>query len=133
MTHQQRLNQSFGPSLLKTVNYDPSSLRYLFGNTEHMSSFSETASELNNVLFVGFGDLRNAWATASDALLVQHSRATLRTGTMVWSTSSADSLMDYLHLALGADVQLLPTLLCLRLVNVPIYTSVDTLEYWWWY
>ena len=52
-------------------------------------------------------------------LLRRHLKATLRTRSVTWSTSTARNLKQYLKLSLGADLKFIPTLLGVRLLNDP--------------
>jgi hypothetical protein len=57
------------PSLSKRTLYERADFRYLMGNTRHASIFRDTLglAAPNRAALLGFGDLRNAWATAGAA------------------------------------------------------------------
>lgn len=56
------------PSPAKRTLLELAQFRYLFGNTRHTSFFRPTTSSTSNrIALLGFGDLRNAWATINNA------------------------------------------------------------------
>ena len=92
------------PSPTKRTLLELAQFRYLFGNTKHTSFYRPTTARgPNRVALLGFGDLRNIWATSANAHTSGCTQLEADLVDVQIGNVARGILLDYLALNLNID------------------------------